>query len=430
MKRTTPLLQCALIALLIFTASSLLAASNELVLHSFAGTDGELPSYAALVSDAAGNLYGATYYGGANTWGAVFELQPQNGKWVQKVLYSFDNQSADPYQPESNLIFDRAGNLYGTTTAGGADGAGTVFELTPNKDGSWSEKTLHSFASDAQDGSTPYGGLIFDNLGNLYGTTYYGGSGLCAEFETTVGCGIVFELTPNRDGTWSETILHTFQDNPSDGHFSRAGLVRDGKGNLYGTTAEGGTSGTACDGGGCGTVFELTSTGNGQWIETILHNFEDNGSDGYQPITSLVLDSKGNLYGTTPYGGSNCPGGYCGVAFELALANGQWTETVLHTFSGASTDGLIPIAGLVLDPAGNLYGTTDEGGQIGFGTAFKLARNATGKWVLTLLHSFPASSSDGSEPSAGLAFGKGGNLFGTAYYGGANNLGVIFSVAP
>jgi uncharacterized repeat protein (TIGR03803 family) len=305
-----------------------------------------------------------------------------------------------------------------------------VFELTPNKDGSWSEKTLHSFASDAQDGGTPYGGLVFDELGNLYGTTYYGGSGLCAEFETTVGCGIVFELTPNRDGTWSETILHTFQDNPSDGHFSRAGLVRDGKGNLYGTTAEGGTSGTACDGGGCGTVFELTSTGNGQWIETILHNFENNGSDGYQPITSLVLDSKGNLYGTTPYGGSNCPGGHCGVVFELALANGQWTETVLHTFSGASTDGLIPIAGLVLDPAGNLYGTTDEGGHIGFGTAFKLARNATGKWVLTLLHSFPASSSDGSEPSAGLAFGKGGNLFGTAYYGGANNLGVIFSVAP
>jgi uncharacterized repeat protein (TIGR03803 family) len=213
------------------------------------------------------------------------------------------------------------------------------------------------------------------------------------------------------------------------------GLAIDSSGNLYGTTYEGGSSGTGCAGGGCGTVFEL-SPGAGQFTETIIHNFSDNGVDGYEPQTRLILDGSGNLYGTTPLGGSKCNSsfGFCGTAYRLTPgANGQWTETVLHAFLGGTQDGLVPLGDLTLDKSGNLYGTTNEGGSAGLGTAFELVRGAGGKFTIKLLHDFPSGKTDGNEPSAGLAFGKGGNLYGTTYYGGAAGSGgdgIIFEVTP
>jgi uncharacterized repeat protein (TIGR03803 family) len=428
--RTRALLSAALAvcALVLSPTSRLLAAGKETLLHSFNGGDGIYPEAADLVADGAGNLYGTTYYGGANGDGVVFELESSgNGKWVQKVLYSFNRGGQGGYAPKSGLIFDTVGNLYGTTTYGGPPGFGTVFELTPNGDGTWSEKVVHGFTF--KDGSAPYGGLVFDAAGNLYGTTYYGGSGKCQAFETTVGCGVVFELTPGGNGKWTEKVLHNFSPGSGDGHYPQAGLVRDAAGNLYGTTFEGGAYNTGCGGGGCGTAFRLTPGAKGRWSETIVHNFDNDGTDGYLPITRLIVDKAGNLYGTTPYGG--CSGGYCGVAFKLTPGGaGKWTESVLHTFLGVGNDGRLPVADLVSDKAGNLYGTTYYGGASSSGTAFELKRNSKGKWVIELLYTFDYSNGGGDGPSAGLVFGKAGNLYGTTYYGGTYGDGIIFEVSP
>jgi uncharacterized repeat protein (TIGR03803 family) len=420
--------------LVLLPASGLRAADKETLLHNFNGADGINPG-ADLISDAAGNLYGTTYYGGSFGAGAVFELESHGkGMWVQKVLYSFSANTKDGYEPKSGLILDTAGNLYGTTTHGGAAGGGIAFELIPNGNGGWDEKVLHSFATfnkNLKDGSVPYGGLVLDRAGNLYGTTYYGGSGQCQAFETTVGCGTVFELTPKGNGNWTETVLYSFSDGTGDGHYCPARLVRDTAGNLYGTTFAGGTSGTACGGGGCGTVFKLTPGAKGTWSETIVHNFNNDGRDGYEPTTGLIVDKTGNLYGTTPSGGGGCPGGDCGVAFELTpRPGGNWTESVLHTFLGSANDGQIPLADLISNKAGNLYGTTLEGGSAFQGAAFELIRQTKGNWIIKLLHSFDYGNGGGYAPSAGLAFDKAGNLYGTTYFGGTNNDGVIFEITP
>ena len=227
---------------------------TESVLHSFNGADGADP-YSGLIFDAAGNLYGTTVGGGGYNAGTVFKLAPNlDGSWTESVLHSLNG--TDGAHPYSGLIFDAAGNLYGTTWVGGAFGHGTVFELTANGDGSWTESVLHAF--NGTDGAHPYSGLIFDAAGNLYGTTYYGG-GVC-------GCGTVFKLTPNGDGSWTESVLHAFTIGSGDGNRPRAGLIFDAAGNLYGTTENGG--GTLR-----GTVFKLTPNGDGSWTESVLHLF-------------------------------------------------------------------------------------------------------------------------------------------------------------
>ena len=375
------------------------AAAADNVLHSFKndGTDGNYP-YAGLIFDAAGNLYGTTSAGGTNSAGTVFELTPAGGgTWTEKVLHNFGS-GTDGKTPYAGLIFDAAGNLYGTTLAGGTNGAGTVFELTPAGGGTWTEKVLWSFGN-GTDGYSPSGSLIFDAAGNLYGTTQYGGTSIS---------GTVFELTPAAGGTWTEKVLWSFGSG-ADGAYPPDGLIFDAAGNLYGTAYHGGAH-------GYGTVFELTPAGGGTWTEKVLWSF-GNGMDGGYPESGLIFDAAGNLYGTTFSKGSD--GG--GTVFELTpAAGGTWTEQVLHNF-GSGTDGAKPYAGLVLDAAGNLYGTTYLGGSYGGGTVFRL--NAQGE---TLLYSF--SGTDGAKPYAGLVLDAGGNLYGTTQNGGTDGVGTAFEI--
>ncbi len=296
---------------------------------------------AGLIFDAAGNLYGTTaYYGSYDNAGVAFELTPSaKGTWTGKALHEF--LLGDGIEPVAPLIFDAAGNLYGTTFGGGSEAVnpdGVVFELMHNEDGTWTEKALFTFSYAGSSGAGPIAGLILDAAGNLYGTTYWGGSGCY------IGCGVVFKLTPNLDGSWTESVVHEFT-NGADGGFPAAGLIFDGAGNLYGTTSSGGAYGD-------GVVFKLTSNSDGTWTESILHTFK--GPDGASP-SGLIFDTAGNLYGTTGAGGRS---GY-GVVFKLAPSSGgTWKESILHNFLGY---GQAPAGGVVMDNAGNLYGTASAG---------------------------------------------------------------------
>ncbi|HEX8799106.1 MAG TPA: choice-of-anchor tandem repeat GloVer-containing protein [Terriglobales bacterium] len=334
---------------------------SESVLHTFQGKDGTGPS-GGLVIDKDGNVYGTTSLGGGYNSGLVFKLAPElDGKWSETVLHSF--QGTDGVNPNGDLVFDKAGNLYGTTNAGGGHNLGLVFKLAPELDGKWSETVLHSFQG--TDGANPNGGLIFDRAGNLYGTTYSGG---------THNNGTVFKLSPDADGEWTETVLHSFQGSP-DGANPDAGLIFDRVGNLYGPTYGGGTPNF----GGYGTVFKLSPELNGEWTETVLHSFQaaDNlqAPGGFYPEARLTFDRAGNLYGTTFFGGS---GGAAGVVFKLSPElNGRWIETVMRSFQGYP-DGGEPMGTLIIDSAGHLYGTTTVGGNsgncfiAGCGTVFQI----------------------------------------------------------
>jgi uncharacterized repeat protein (TIGR03803 family) len=324
----------------------------EKVLHQFGkGKDGS-GSEAGLILDASGNLYGTTFAGGAYGGGTVFELLPETGRaWKEHILHSFGN-GEDGINPEAGVIFDAAGNLYGTTYVGGF-GVGTVFELTPKTSGGWTEEILHNFGG-GYDGYWPVSGVIFDTSGNLYGTTSAGGTG-------GTYAGTVFELTPKAGGGWKEKVLYDFNANGHGGNTPLAGLILDGSGNLYGTTYWGPLQGYGgpCNDGyylGCGIVFELMPKAGGGWTEKTLHYFATSG-DGYLPAASLILDTSGNLYGTT--------GGGDGAVFELTpKPNGSWTEKILHYFVNGN-EGIIPLSGLIFDGSGNLYGTTFYGGNSG-----------------------------------------------------------------
>ena len=239
----------------------------------------------------------------------------------------------------------------------------------------------------------------------------------------------MFELTPNSDGSWTEQVLYTFcsRTNCADGGTAFAGLIFDAEGNLYGTTASGGDL-NRCNGGGCGVVFQLTPNANGTWKENVLHTFA--GRDGWAPTDGLIFDQAGNLYGTTDYGGNlnHCTSYGCGVVFRLTPnADGSWKESVLHKFTGGK-DGAVPVAGLIFDGAGSLYGTTPAGGAYGHGDVFKLAPNPDGSWTEKVLHQVPAQSRQQS-PVAGVIFDASGNLYGTTH-GGTNGQGVIFEIVP
>jgi uncharacterized repeat protein (TIGR03803 family) len=338
---------------------------TEKVLHSFNGKDGYLP-WGGLTFDAAGNLYGTTANGGNactnGSCGVVFELTPKaDGSWTEKILHKFNGH--DGWSPQANLIFDTAGNLYGTTYLGGI-GDGTVFELTPEADGRWTEKVLHRFnnTEGRPDGANPSASLVFDGAGNLYGTTAMGGSGYCND-----PCGTVFELIRKTGGGWTEKVPHNFTDNGKDGFNPWAGLTLDASGNLYGTTAYGGTGPCMY---GCGTVFELTPGADGGWTEKVVHNFNANGN---YPYDSVIFDASGNLYGTTGYGGNDACGYGCGAVFELTpKAGGGWTAKILHSFNYQRKDGYFPQGGLIFGTGGNLYGTTTWGGAHSSGTVFEV----------------------------------------------------------
>jgi uncharacterized repeat protein (TIGR03803 family) len=344
---------------------------TETVIHAFTGGfDGGDP-FAALTLDAAGNLYGITEVGGTHDNGTVFEFSPvSGGGWHETVLHSFTG-GLDGQDPLGSLVFDAAGNLYGTAANGGAHGHGNIFELSPTSSGPWSETVLHSFTG-GTDGGDPVSNLVFDAAGNLYGTTEGGGIAADCSFAGRNGCGVVFELSPVSGG-WHETVIHAFHG--TDGAFPLAGLAFDAAGNLYGNTFEGGTLTDCPTYYGCGVVFELSPVAGGGWHESVIHAFTGS-SDGAIPVATPAVDSLGNVYGTAELGGdttvNGCNPNGCGVVFEYSPASGGgWTQTILHPFAPVP-DGSIPSSTPVFDSSGNLYGTTRGAGAFGQGTVFEI----------------------------------------------------------
>ncbi len=330
------------------------------VLYSFAGSPNDGGEPEGIIADSSGNLYGTTTYGGSSSncphgCGTAFELVNSAGTYTEKVLHSFGASNGDGDPPTAGLIMDSAGNLYGTTFSGGANGKGTVFELV-NSSGVYTEQLLYSFAGDS-DGSTPFGNLIMDSSGDLYGTTGVGGA--------SGGWGTVFELV-NNSGSYTEKVLYSFAGPPGDGR-APTGVIADSAGNLYGTTTYGGTSSNCPN--GCGTVFELLNS-SGSYTEKLLHSFTGP-SDGVYPEGSLIMDAGGKLYGTTSGDPSVSLGN--GSVFELVNASGGYAEYVLHNFTGAPDDGASPYAGLLMDASGDLYGTTEAGGVSSDGTVFEIS---------------------------------------------------------
>lgn len=412
-------------------------ASKELTIYTFnsSGSDGYLPQ-AGVILDDAENVYGTTLYGGTGICtgdlgcGTVYEVTPAGRSVTEKVLYSFQG-GADGAFPFASLVRDSSGNLYGTTSAGGSDtcsgGCGTVFELSPSG-GSWKETVIHTFTG-GDDGATPWAPLIFDSAGNLYGTASAGG---------TVGNGTVFELSLS-GGVWQETILYAFSGGAGEGIGPQAPVVFDSAGNLFGTTTYGGNSeGTCASFGSCGTVFELIPS-NGAWDESILYEFTATSGDGSNPYAGVIVDSSGNLYGTTLQGGDiPCISDYdfgCGTVFELSPSHGSWVETVIHDFTGTDSDGAASWAPVVLDSSGDLYGTTELGGSnicgdYGCGTIFEFSRSG-GAWVEDVLLNFTARN--GGLPLAGLTSDGHGDFLGTAsksVSGGKLAGGLVFGIRP
>jgi uncharacterized repeat protein (TIGR03803 family) len=378
-------------------------AQTETVLYKFCSkggdkcTDGANPT-SSLTSDSAGNVYGTTYYGGRG-YGTVFELSPNgNGGWEEKVLHSFSGgkDGANPYL--SHLIFDSAGNLYGTALDGGIahaqNGFGTVFKLGPAGKG-WKETVLYSFAG-GTDGVFPVNGLIMDSQGNLYGTT---------AGNSTVE-GTVFELSPSGKG-WKEQTIYTAD---TDG----AGLTMDTAGNIFGVSRW--------------TAFELSPNGNGGWNPAVIYTFKTRDKQSPNPEGTLVFDSDGNLYGTTA--GVNCCGGgnyTYGYVYELSpTEEGSWTFTDIVTFD--AQNGANPRGGVGLDAAGNIYGATANGGGHSGGVVFGLIGPNKGRYKEKLYLEF--SGPDGAQPLGSLIMDNAGNLYGTASQGGTLNGGLVFEVTP
>jgi uncharacterized repeat protein (TIGR03803 family) len=399
-------------------------ASTEQVLYAFqGGTDAEAPNPGPLVFDKAGNLYGVTESGGSTGNGAVYELSPrQGGGWTETVLHSFRGLS-DGADPVSGVILDAAGNVYGTSRFGGAFGNGTVYQLHRLKIGHWQETVLYSFHG-GTDGSQPLGSLVFDESGNLFGTTGFGGNSVDNFYGT------VFELA-HSGLQWTESVLYSFQGGDDGGNPNYGSLIIDSAGNLYGNAFQGGTN-------GLGVVFELTPT-QGGWQETVLHSFsypEGGGPDG-----SPVFDAAGDIYDTAAFGGDDFCN--CGTVFKLHHTNSGWKLRLLHAFRGGF-DGSGPIPGVVLDKSGNVYGTTYNGGTSkngcfnACGTVYRIAPQPGGNWKESVIYDFAITGGQtGYNPSAGLILDAAGHLYGTTVKGGAGGgicnfagCGVVYQLTP
>jgi uncharacterized repeat protein (TIGR03803 family) len=402
-------------AFLVAAVSSVPAAQAQgfTLLHEFSGPhDGSEPQ-AGPVMDRAGNLYGTTTLGGSAGFGTVYKLSRAGSGWILTTLYSFTG-GADGASPVGPVTFGPDGTLYGTTSGGGAHGLGTVFNLHPppsvchSTECPWVETVIHSFSgSDGQD--PQYGSLIFDAAGNIYGTAAGGGTGC--------GCGLVFKLTKSGN-SWTETVLYLFTGG-SDGETPYGGVVFDSAGNLYGTTFQRGANDS-------GTLFQLTNTG-AAWTETILQSFSGSGDQGGNPYDGPVFDQQGNLYGTTSAGGARNGG----TVYQLQPSGNGWIFNVLYDFDIGK-----PFDTPTLDAAGNLYATTSEGGANGTGNVFMLTHGSNG-WTYTDLFDFPFTFDDGYAPVGSVVLDGAGNLYGTTALGGnqTNNCpdggcGVVFEISP
>lgn len=388
-------------------------AQTETVLHSFAGpstggtgADGALP-YEGLVMDSSGNFFGTTDQGGDYGYGTVYELVNSSGTYTEKILYSFSDANGDGANPfYCKLVMDSSGNLFGTTEAGGTDGMGTVFEMV-NSSGTYTEKVLYSFLNSNNDGQFPYAGLVMDSSGNLFGTTAFGGTDLA---------GTVFELVKS-SGTYTEKILYTFTGLNGDGSQPYAGLLMDNSGNLFGTTYAGGANTE-------GTVFELVNS-SGNYTEKVLYSFASSGGDAHTPQTGLVMDASGDLFGTTTFGGAQP---HVGTVYELVYSSGSgtYTEKVLYSFTDANGDGADPFSGLITDASGNLYGTTEAGGASFQGTVFEMV-NSSGNYTEKVLYSFTGTNGD-ATPYSTLTMDSSGNLYGTTSGVGVSGNGTVFEI--
>ena len=393
-----------LVAITIALSSSGWAQATEKILYSFTGSaDGGYPQ-SGLAIDSKGNLFGATQDGGSAatcSCGTVFELSPgSNGTWTESVIHSFSATNGDGNNPFGQPVFDSKGNLYGTTLFGGANFQGTVYELSPGANGTWSESVLYNFTGGADGGSIYTSRLTIDSSGNLYGVANSGG---------TYGFGVVFELSPGSNGTWTEKVLHSFTGGDDGGNPYASSVVLDSSGNLYGMARGGGAH-------DYGVVFDLTPQSNGTWSEKVIYDFPG-GASGAYPIGGLFLGSSGKLYGAAY------------DVFELVPgSNGMRTKKTVHSFTG-TPDGAFPEAALISDKAGNLYGTTNSGGAHN-GTVFELMPGPNGNWKERVLHRF-SGGADGVSPNwSPLAMDASGNLYGTTQTGGASNVGVVFEVTP
>jgi uncharacterized repeat protein (TIGR03803 family) len=384
------------------------AATTPTLLHTFTGgNDGSYPD-SNLVEDASGNLYGTTQIGGANGWGTIFELSPtEHGDWRFSLLYTFTGGN-DGGNPLGSLTFDHSGNAYATVSSGGINGFGAIIELSPSSHAGkpWTETVLYSFQG-GEDGGLPFGAVIFDAAGNLYGTTSIGGKNHIG-CEPGKGCGTIYQLSPNQDGSWTKRVLHGFSDAFGEGAEPRAGLTMDASGNLYGTTYEGGNN-EECGGSGCGTVFQLSPTDGKHWQFKNLIDF--NGSDAALAGGGVIVNG-GTLYGTALYGGANNKG----VIYSLTEDSGRWKFAVEYSFNGLN--GLRPAGNLAFDAAGNLYGATYEGGDNDWGSIFELVSGQDG-WTENTLYNFVVSGKGyGANPLGGVIVDASGNLYLTANQGG------------
>lgn len=414
--RTTPLRSILparlLVSAFLFAATLALTQSAPAqtfsVLHNFTGgADGGFPT-AGLTLSSSGSFYGTTTMGGNPGAGVVYRLARSDDRWILTPLFTFPGGYYGSW-PSAPVVFGPNGTLFGTTTYGGYFGNGTVFNLGPPPNicttalCGWNNTVIYRYQG-TNDGANPeYGAVVFDQQGNLYGTT----SGSIGSPQTA---GSVYKLTPENGG-WTESVLFHFTS-LTTGEQPYGGVIFDQAGHLYGTTYEGGGSQR-------GLVFQLTSSDSG-WTENVLYNFQGFG-DGSYPSGDLIFDPLGNLFGTT--GGA---GGSPGSVFELSPSGDSWIFSVVHTFTGPPNNG--PIAGVVRDAAGNLYGAT-LGGAYGYGAVFKLTPDGNGTWTYTDLYDF-FGAGDGADPYGKVTLDNQGNLFGTAWRGGTYGHGVIWEITP